>query len=113
MGKNASVKKKRGIPKRSCSTTRDNAGSSSTNNYKFEEVDGMCLKQLQAAPSKQKEILNNMLLHMTEEEFNARNLTTSGHTMMSRNESFSQVQPNNVPNQEDESQGVFGFFNDT
>ena len=65
---------------------------------------------MQSAPSKQREILNNMILHMKDEDFNACNLATSDQTLLTRNGTIVHQQTDSAPIQEDESKGIFGFF---
>ncbi len=107
---NVCESKRRGRPRGSGTKIIDTAESSDNQNYKFEDVCGISLDQLQAPPSKQKEILNNMLLHLTEEEFNARDLTSNGFNDLNQTGPTSYLQSDVVPIEADETQGVFGFL---
>lgn len=80
---NSCTKEKRGRPKRahaSSTNTTDVMGSQ----YNFEIVAGMSLEQLLPAPSKQKEVLNHMVLDLTMEEYNVK-MQTLGHPQSNDN----------------------------
>ncbi|MEM8643848.1 MAG: hypothetical protein AAGF09_03025, partial [Pseudomonadota bacterium] len=107
---NQSSKKKRGRPKQNSTTTVANTADTLPA-YMFQKVDGLCLDHLLPAPSKQKQVLNNMILSLTEEEFEARMLSGGGGraTLLSENLGVAVNGNDQARIQVDESQGVFGF----
>ena len=76
-----------------------------------EWIDGMNIDQLQPSRSKQRELLNQTILNMTKEEFDARNLdTNSGITATIRDNIDTEQGINRSARiQADESQCVFRF----
>ena len=62
------TKNKRGRPKATEKNSRSD--TSLVSQYNFECIDGFALGYLQPAPSKQKEVLSNMILNLTPEEYN-------------------------------------------
>ena len=58
----------RGRPKRTCT----NRTAISTTQYQFEVMNNMSLDVLQPSPSKQKNVLINKVLNMTEQEYNSK-----------------------------------------
>lgn len=105
---------KRGRPRRSRSRSSSQATSRPSGpftEYKFEEVNGMSLEQLMPAPSKQKQLLNQMILNLTVEEFNARSINNNNGSTSLSNLQMGHTLLSNRGNriQADESQSVFRF----
>ncbi len=67
---NNSTKSKRGRPRRACSSSQ--SSMTQTPQHTFKQISGLSLDSLQPPPSKQKEVLDHMLLNLTAEEFNAK-----------------------------------------
>ena len=105
------VKDSRGRPRRTRSSSA-NTGNNSALRYKFEVIDGMRLERLLPAPSKQKEVLNNMVLNLTMEEYNVK-LQTVGVVNGSQNgalESALDIHEHSGQRiEENEREGVFGL----
>lgn len=106
---NFNTKGKRGRPKQSSSISANSADQQVTQ-YTFEEINGMSLDQLLPPPSKQKELLNQMILNMTEEEFNARmhKVNRPGNTV-NNNVGMAVLGNDKARIKANESEGVFGF----
>lgn len=107
---NKNKKAKRGRPKKAASagnsaTTGDSSAVTSSN-YSFESVNGMSLEKLFPAPSKQKELSNNMILSMTEEEYIAKSIYTPSNTGTGSSTGIESEQARIIPN---EAKGVFRF----
>lgn len=103
---------KRGRPRRLCSSSQATSRpSGSSSEYKFENVNGMSLDQLQPAPSKQKELLNHMILNLTMEEFKARSITNNNGSTSLANAHMNHalLSSRGTRIQADESQSVFRF----
>ena len=105
---NNSAKGKRGRPKRTCSTTRS---GQQPIQYKFEEINGFSLEQLQPPPSKQREVLNQMILKMTEQEYTSKMVRTNGTGRATVNDTagLSLVGNDVTPIEADKREGVFAL----
>ena len=99
---------KRGRPKR-FKTRSVNLDLTQLPNYVFDNINGFSLDKLLPAPSKQKEILNPMILNLTTEEFNAKVHTINGTVVNGECDDYERtalgVQHSAI--QADESQGIF------
>lgn len=109
---NKAIDGKRGRPNGSngASDTQRRASARATT-YSFQEVDGMNIDQLQPSRSKQRELLNQTILNMTKEEFDARNLDTNSSITATIRDNIDTEQGINrgARIQADESQCVFRF----
>ena len=87
---------------------------SSVETYWFGYINGLSIDQLLPPPSKQKELLNSVILNLTEEEFEARMVTTftESERMLPSNLGVEVHSSNDTRIEVDESQGVFGFWSD-
>lgn len=77
-----------------------------------ENSNGMSIAQLLPAPSKQKDALNQMILNLTQEEFNTKTHKPSGTCIINESEAIGGVgreASQEAHIQADETQGVFGF----
>ena len=100
---------KRGRPKCRSTKSTDSADVPVTQ-YKFKDINGLSIDQLLPPPSKQKELLGQMILNLTAEEFDAK-LQTVGHSSTLANDDTASPVSGTDGNQiaANESQGVFGF----
>ncbi len=99
----SNTKAKRGRPKRNCTHSASQAMQ-----YKFEEVNGFILDHLQPPPSKQKEVLGQMILNLTQEEFNAK-MDVNRRGTVNDNLGIAVFGNQGARIEADESQCVFGF----
>lgn len=104
---NVSATGKQGRPRRT--RPRSDRTSSGYTTYNFPQVQGMTVESLLPAASKQKEVLNKMILNMTEEEFNSRMVNSTGGSNLRNGVGSSAGRLETSRIQADETQGVFGF----
>lgn len=106
---NTNAKGKRGRPRRSGAVTQNNS-EDQIPPHKFDIVNGLSLDQLMPPPSKQKEILNQLVLNMTEEEYNSKMQTVgSDGATVNSNVGMAVFGSEGVRIEADENEGVFGF----
>ena len=76
--------------------------------YQFPEVDGFSINELLPPPSKQQELLSNMLLTLTRAEFNSKN---ESQNILDPNvdESYDRNEKTQGVIEANEGNGVFGF----
>ncbi len=100
-------KRARGRPR----INRDHIPPSPTSGrrYTFETVNGLGLSKLFPAPSRQKDALNQMILNLTQEEFNTKAQRPNGIGNVDDSEGIGGVGGEEARIQADETQGVFGF----
>ena len=91
------------------STERETSGAGIK--YMFECVNGISLNQILPAPSTQKQLLNNMILSMTSEEFKAKSVDTVEDMFRRSNDDDGQgvSATRGTYIRADEVQGVFQF----
>ena len=112
---NACTKGRLGRPKRTSTAAQQTSNVQSSldrsNRYTFETVDGMSLDQILPPPSKQRELLNQMVLNLTEEEYRSRTLsdTNSNSAQVHGSNDNDARDLNNDRIKPNESEGVFRF----
>ncbi len=105
---NSGTKGRRGRPKRSNAASSNSTEQLLLPQHKFEKVNGLSLGELLPAPSKQKELLNLLILNMTEEEYNSKMETIGRNgTTINNNFGMAVLGSNGVRIEADESNGVF------
>lgn len=106
---NTNTKAKRGRPLRNGIASPTASNSYNLPNYIFTAVRDIGLDNLQPPPSKQKEILNQMVLNLTDEEFNAKSFNGNIQSVFNDSVGVAVVANQGGRIEADESQGVFGF----
>ena len=104
---NCNTKGKRG--RRARTRANSNPNLSQQGQYQFDTFTGVSMEQLHPPPSKQKELLNQMILNLTPEEFNAKMYVPNRRDAVNENLGIAVFANRDSRIAADESQCVFDF----